>query len=241
MNQIDNIMALADSFAEYRDHSEYVHARQALRAAITQALTPGEPVGDDRVMTVVYRDPTKDDVQSFMDHPKAVWFGWCHAPYQRDDARRRLEKATAPQPQPKQEPIQTTGETNVELVFYSDDASNGQQRELVGKVEMGQLVGNRPNEGACNPNSEREIAVIRGLDEYGPLLDWYRHWINFPVGTKLYTAPHPHPDDTALLRQALEQLEINRTNFRKGPSKSMCKMLAGGNDQVIAALRERLK
>jgi hypothetical protein len=38
MNQIEHIMALADSFAEYRDHSEYVHARQALRAAIEQAL-----------------------------------------------------------------------------------------------------------------------------------------------------------------------------------------------------------
>ena len=49
------------------------------------------------------------------------------------------------------------------------------------------------------------------------------------------------PDNTALLRQALEQLEINRTNFRKGPSKSICKMLAGGNDEAITALRERLK
>ncbi len=49
MSQIEHIMALADSFAEYRDHSEYVHARQALRAAIEQALTPGEPV-DDRAL-----------------------------------------------------------------------------------------------------------------------------------------------------------------------------------------------
>lgn len=46
--------------------------------------------------------------------------------------------------------------------------------------------------------------------------------------------------DTALLRQALAQLEINRTNFRKGPSKSICKMLAGGNDDIITTLRERL-
>lgn len=46
------------------------------------------------------------------------------------------------------------------------------------------------------------------------------------------------------LRQAAEhalaQLEINRTNFRKGPSKSICKMLAGGNDEVIAKLRAAL-
>jgi hypothetical protein len=30
---------------------------------------------------------------------------------------------------------------------------------------------------------------IKGFDEYGPMLDWYEHWVNFPVGTKLYTTP----------------------------------------------------
>lgn len=47
--------------------------------------------------------------------------------------------------------------------------------------------------------------------------------------------------DEALLRKALAQLEINRTNFYKAPSKSICKMLAGGNDEVITALKEILK
>ena len=41
-------------------------------------------------------------------------------------------------------------------------------------------------------------------------------------------------------QQVLAQLEVNRTNFRKGPSKSICKMLAGGNDDVIDALRAAL-
>ena len=41
-------------------------------------------------------------------------------------------------------------------------------------------------------------------------------------------------------QQALEQLKINRTNFRKGPSKSICKMLAGGNDEAIADLEAAL-
>ena len=45
----------------------------------------------------------------------------------------------------------------------------------------------------------------------------------------------------AVMRTALAQLEINRTNFRKGPSKSICKMLAGGNDDAIEALEEQLK
>ena len=44
----------------------------------------------------------------------------------------------------------------------------------------------------------------------------------------------------ALLKQALAQLEINCTNFSKGPSKSICKMLAGGNDDVIAAIKKEL-
>ena len=42
-------------------------------------------------------------------------------------------------------------------------------------------------------------------------------------------------------QQALEQLKINRTNFRKGPSKSICKMLAGGNDEAIADLEAALE
>lgn len=60
-----------------------------------------EPDDDQRVMTVVYRNVQKEDVQSFMDHPKAVWFGWCHAPYQRDDARYKLEKAVTSPPASK--------------------------------------------------------------------------------------------------------------------------------------------
>ena len=97
------------------------------------------------------------------------------------------KRALAEQPAQQQE--QYIGETNVELGFYSDDASNGQQRELVGKVEMGQLVGNRPHESTSNPDAEREIAVITGVDEYGPMLGWFKHWINYPVGTKLYASP----------------------------------------------------
>jgi hypothetical protein len=32
-------------------------------------------------------------------------------------------------------------------------------------------------------------ARIKGFDEYGPLLEWNKHWVNFPVGTRLYTTP----------------------------------------------------
>lgn len=66
-----------------------------LRARLCAAQQPQgeqEQNSSERVMTVVYRDPTREDVQSFMNHPKSVWFGWCHAPYQRDDARAQLEQ-----------------------------------------------------------------------------------------------------------------------------------------------------
>ena len=36
-------------------------------------------------------------------------------------------------------------------------------------------------------------ARIKGFDEYGPLLEWNKHWVNFPVGTRLYTTPAPAP------------------------------------------------
>jgi len=98
------------------------------------------------------------------------------------------------QPAPVQEPVaKTFGEENVELGVYSDDANDGQQRELVGEVEMGQLVGDGAHKSASNPDAKGEIAVIRGVDEYGPMLDWYEHWVNFPVGTKLYTTPPAAP------------------------------------------------
>jgi hypothetical protein len=93
--------------------------------------------------------------------------------------------------QPADEPVayQTIGEANVELGSYSDVASNGQQRKLVGKVEMGQLVGDRAHKSASHSDAEREIAVIAGVDEHGPMLEWRVHWINYPAGTKLYTRP----------------------------------------------------
>lgn len=39
------------------------------------------------------------------------------------------------------------------------------------------------------PVSAEPIARIKGFDEYGPLLDWYKHWVNLQVGTRFYTTP----------------------------------------------------
>jgi hypothetical protein len=83
---------------EFSDENYYSEAINALRQALEEKQ---EPVGNDRVMTVVYRNVQKEDAQSFTDHPKAVWFGWCHAPYQRDDAIFKLEKAITSPPASK--------------------------------------------------------------------------------------------------------------------------------------------
>ncbi len=116
-----------------------------------------------------------------------------------DALRQAIEQAE------KQE--QTFGETNVELGFYSDNASNGQQRKLVGKVEMGQLVGNRPHKSASDPDAQGEVAVIKGFDEYGPMLGWFKHWANFPVGTKLYTTPQPQREWVGLTDKEIRYLQ----------------------------------
>ncbi len=101
---------------EFSDEDYYSEAINALRQALE---TEQEPVGDDRVMTVVYRNVQKEDAQSFTDHPKAVWFGWCHAPYQRDDARFKLEKAiTSP---PASKPWVGLTDEDVESLFLNED------------------------------------------------------------------------------------------------------------------------
>lgn len=38
---------------------------------------------------------------------------------------------------------------------------------------------------------QEPVAEMLAFDEYGPQLLWFRHWLNYSVGTKLYTAPQP--------------------------------------------------
>lgn len=42
------------------------------------------------------------------------------------------------------------------------------------------------------------VIVLRGVDEYGPMLDWQTHWVEFQVGTKFYTAPPAQDVDQGL-------------------------------------------
>lgn len=34
------------------------------------------------------------------------------------------------------------------------------------------------------------VISLKGLDEYGPMLDWYKPWTELAIGTKFYTHPH---------------------------------------------------
>jgi len=104
MNQALEALKVAEDMQEERSirHEKILAAYDALRAATAGTYHIGDdnkmvdPVANDRTMTVVYRNVTPEDARYLMEHSKAVWFGWCHAPYERDDARRLLKEAAHP-------------------------------------------------------------------------------------------------------------------------------------------------
>jgi hypothetical protein len=40
---------------------------------------------------------------------------------------------------------------------------------------------------------QEPVAILKGIDEHGPVVDWYRHWVTVPIGTKFYTTPPAQP------------------------------------------------
>ena len=50
------------------------------------------------------------------------------------------------------------------------------------------------------------VAQLRGVDEYGPMLDWFTHWAKFAAGTKLYTQPPSTPEPSELRKVAKRNL-----------------------------------
>ena len=53
---------------------------------------------------------------------------------------------------------------------------------------------------------QEPVAEITGMDEYGPMLGWHKHWVEFPIGAQLYTRPQP--------RQPLTDEEITEITFK---------------------------
>ena len=92
---------------------------------------------------------------------------------------------------------------DVRLDMDSNIASDGQQRNVVRKVEVGQSLGERKHQETSNIQSQGKFVLrLEGIDEYGPILGWNQHWTVFPVGTEFYTAP---PTASQLVAQALEK------------------------------------
>lgn len=52
-------------------------------------------VDERAAFTVVYRNPTPEEVAQLIAHPKSVWIGWCHAAHERDEARATLAQKGA--------------------------------------------------------------------------------------------------------------------------------------------------
>jgi hypothetical protein len=46
------------------------------------------------------------------------------------------------------------------------------------------------------PTVQEPVAILKGIDEHGPVVDWYRHWVTVPIGTKFYTTPPAQPAPT---------------------------------------------
>ena len=60
---------------------------------------------------------------------------------------------------------------------------------------------------ALEQPAQEPVAILKGIDEYGPVVDWYKHWVNVPIGTKLYTTPpagQPATEDSSVVQPAAQ-------------------------------------
>jgi hypothetical protein len=192
MNQIDNIMKLADEYADAGIYEPAARLRQELRAAIEQALTPGEPVA--------WAQNTE------METLPSDGLSWVQTQLHIVPLY-----TAAPQPQPVQEPL-----------------ALGYWNAVEGWVELPEEA-HKPTAWvypeALEAFRKGKPWTAYGADCSGPHSDGVKR-------IPLYTEPQPQPNDTALLRQALEALEFA---WRAMPGKWEI-----GN-AAITALRERLK
>lgn len=62
-----------------------------------------------------------------------------------------------------------------------------------GKYDLVKSMCMFPVDPPAAHRQQKPAAEITGVDECGPMLGWYEHWINFPVGTRFYTTPPAAP------------------------------------------------
>jgi len=62
------------------------------------------------------------------------------------------------------------------------------------------LCDDRPHDerGKCPACAPHAVAEIRGIDEYGPMIDWHTHWVDLGVGAKLYAHPAPRNESSGV-------------------------------------------
>jgi hypothetical protein len=180
MNQIENIMALADAYARRPlcvRQDGVIEPREALRAAIEAALGSGEPIGwawqhDETGRTMCNLN---DGINTPEDFKKANPRWHLVSPLYR-----------APQPQPKPKPL------------FADLIA--QHTGLLDELKE-EIDAPKPALTPGEPVAHCKVRPLQGDEaERKVVVEWVG---GKPIPGPLYAAPQPQPDDTALLRQAL--------------------------------------
>lgn len=119
-----------------------------------------------------------------------------------------LAKTAPPQPKPltDQEPVAWMVYTqDGQSVYVTDNPTDIKEGQRALPLYTTQLQLKQTQQTAAVASTfkgERfnisPIARIKSFDEYGPLLEWYTHWINFPVGTKLFNFSPARPELRAI-------------------------------------------
>ena len=175
-----------------------VHA--ALRTALEQ---PQDHVPDAGNMVpagwkLVPVEPTRDMLdfaEKFAPKtPRAQYLAMLDAAPQPPTVKECL---TVEQPQANQPAMTPIAQRKLDSLLAEGYTISGysvyhEQKHQHGFVTGAGLVGWWKPEGVEYPQPRGErgpVAEITGMDEYGPMLLWHKHWAEFPIGTKLYTHP----------------------------------------------------
>lgn len=115
-----------------------------------------------------------------------------------------LEVATTPLAKDRQEVLRAITATKEALAHPEQEpvARIAELEETVRQLNHALREATEAPTFMGEPVSAEPIARIKDFDEYGPLLDWYKHWVNLQVGTRFYTTP-PQPKEQEDLKLEL--------------------------------------
>lgn len=75
--------------------------------------------------------------------------------------------------------------TRYEVDVDAEAAAPARHRDMMARASK--YLENTLNPAQPAPSSDA-VVEITGMDEYGPMLGWHKHWSSFPIGTKFYAA-----------------------------------------------------